>query len=471
MTHEQTLSPLDAAFFHVESERTPMHMASIGIFEGGPLYGADGRFRIDDIRAMILSRLKHVPKLRQKACSGLLGQAPPSWIDDPEFEISEHVRVCQLPHPGTEVEFGCLCAERLAVPLDRARPLWELTFVEGLSDRRVAVIEKLHHSMADGIAAAELATVLLDLSPDPQRIEEEEPWVPDAMQPVWRAVLDDLLRLGGLSLRVAAWGGESVLHPLRRLGELTTLGRAISTLATPKILAPKSSLNRPIEASRSVEFVRLPFSQLRDVGHSHDSSVNDVLLTAVAGGLRALLEGRGELTEKSELQALVPVGLVKESSRGLRNSVSAYFVRLPVGVSDPLAVLRVISAESKDSKRRHQELATGAFLRLLEPLPQDVLATVVGTVQHQPFFNLIVTNVPGPPVPLYVLGAKLLEAFPVVPLGGNQSLAVAALSYEGQLNLGILSDPATCPDVEVFCHGVRSTLRALVAASVPAHSA
>ena len=170
----------------------------------------------------------------------------------------------------------------------------------------------------------------------------------------------------------------------------------------------------------------------------------------MAGGLRILLMSRNELTQHGELQVLVPVGLVNAEGRGLANSVSALFVRVPVGIEDPVTVLKTVSAEVGRDKRRHQALAAGTALRLLEPLPQNLLAAAAGLVQHQPFFNLVVTNVPGPPVPLYALGVRLLEAFPFMPLIGNSSLAVAALSYEGQLGLGVLSDPATCPDVEIF---------------------
>lgn len=178
---------------------------------------ACGSFRIDDVQRLMTSRLNLVPKLRQKAVARLLGEAPPVWIDDPDFEISHHVRVCQLPAPGTETQLTELCAHVLARRLDRARPLWEPVFVESLADRRIAVIEKLHHSMADGLAAAELATVLLDLSPEPAELNRDTGWEPRLEPPVWRAAIDDLIRLGELWGRAAAWSGRSVLHPLRRM--------------------------------------------------------------------------------------------------------------------------------------------------------------------------------------------------------------------------------------------------------------
>ena len=438
-----------------------MHIASVGIFEASPFYDADGSFRIDDVRDLIASRLDLVPKLRQRACEGFLGEAPPVWLDDPDFEISQHVRFCQLPPPGTELELRDLCAEMMAVRLEPTRPLWELTFVEGLSEGRVALIEKLHHSMADGLAATELATVLLDLSPIPPQSVEVRPWRPDAGPPPWRAAFDDLLRLADLPVRLAKWYGQSILHPIRRTREAAELVGAVSTLATAKIIAPRSSLNDPITRSRSVTFVRLIFEEVRDVARFFEVTINDVLLTVVAGGLRDVLMNRNELTENAELQVLVPVGQVNAESLGLANDVSALFVRLPIGMDDPVAVLKTVSAEVGRDKDRHQALAAATALRLFEPLPQNLLAAAAGIVQHQPFFNLVVTNVPGPPVPLYALGAKLLEAFPLMPLLGNQSLAVAALSYEEQFNLGVLSNPATCPDVDIFCAGIRADLKAL----------
>ena len=465
MTRAQALTALDASFLHAESETTPMHMGSVGIFDGRALYDAEGNFRIAEIRRLITSRLALVPKLRQRAGPGLLGEAPPSWIDDPEFDIAEHVRVCRLAPPAGEVELRELCADLMAVPLPRTHPLWDLTFVEGMADGRVALIERLHHSMADGLAAAELATVLFDLSPESSSPDQPSvPWSPSARPMTWGAA-EDLLRLGALSVRAAKWYLGTFAHPIQRSRELATLARAFGTIVTPHILAPKSSLNERVTGARSMQFVRLPFDEVHDIARSFDSTINNVLLTLVAGGMRALLASRGELSGSSELQALVPVGLVNVEGRGLGNSVSALFVRLPVGVDDPGVVLQLVSAEVGEDKRRHQALAAATFLQLLEPVPQNILAKAVGILDYQPFFNVVVTNVPGPPVPLYALGAKLIEAFPILPLVGNQSLAVAALSYEGQLNLGVLSDPVTCPDADVFCAGVKECHASLVGRS------
>jgi WS/DGAT/MGAT family acyltransferase len=461
----QTLTPLDAAFLHVESDRTPMHMASIAIFEAGPLEDEDGNLRIDELRRLIESRLDLVPKLRQRAHDGLLHEAPPVWTDEPSFDIADHVRTCRLPEPGTEVELGQLAGQILATPLDRQHPLWELIFVEGLCGHRTALIEKLHHSMADGIAAAELATVLLDLTPDTPTVERTV-WAASEAPSTLRSTVRDIEKLGALSLRLVAWGGWTVLHPIRRSRSWAKKGEALRTLITPRTFAPRSPLNGQIGPKREVHFVRLDLEEVREVAHRSGATINDAVLAIVTGGLRELLLGRGELDSASQMQALVPVGLATGEGRGMANRVSAYFVRLPVGQEDPMAALRAIAADTTQNKQHHQELAADAVLQLLEPLPQSLLALGSGLINYQPFFNLIVTNVPGPTIPLYALGAELLEAFPIVPLAGNQGIGVAALSYGGHINLGIFTDPDLCPDIETFCEGVRSTQRALSVASV-----
>ena len=237
----------------------------------------------------------------------------------------------------------------------------------------------------------------------------------------------------------------------------------MTSLLGTGLIAPRSPINKQISDAREVHVVRLNLDHVRDVAHGHRATVNDVILTLVARGLHDLLVTRGPLQKGAELQALVPVGLEVGPERGLGNSVSALFVRLPVGSDDPTATLRSVTSEARKHKEQHQELAADTFLRWLEPLPQSVIGGAAKLIRHQPFFNLIVTNVPGPAFPLFALGAKMVEAFPIVPLVGNQGLGVAALSYIGQINLGVFSDPAVCPDVEVFCEAARAALQDLVA--------
>jgi diacylglycerol O-acyltransferase / wax synthase len=464
MSTMKPLSPLEAVFLHIESERSPMHMASLALFEGAPLTDDNGDLRVDDVRHLISSRLDLVPKLRQRPHPGLLNEAPLRWNDDPGFDIANHVTESRLPNPGTEEQLLGLCGELLSVPLDRSRPLWELTFVTGLEDDRVALIERLHHSMADGLAAAELATVLLDLSPHPAEADQPTPWHPAAPASAMEATFRDLVELAGIGLRVPAWIGWSALHPIRRAASLQRTATAFASWLRGGIIAPRSPLNLDISASRAFHVVRIDLDEVKAVAHAHGAKVNDVVLTVVAGGLRPLLWGRGgDLPE--DFLAVVPVDMAGDVTRDMDNQVSTLFVRLPLDKEDPVECLGIISDETRALKAQHQEAAFARALRLLDPVPQSVLAFGSRLFQHQHFFNLIVTNVPGPPVPLYALGARLLEAFPVVPLIGDEGLAVAALSYDGSLSLGILSDPTVCPDIQVFCDGAEQTIRQLVGTS------
>jgi diacylglycerol O-acyltransferase / wax synthase len=460
MPTAKALSPLESAFLHVEADGTPMHMASIGIFEGEPLKDAEGELRLDDLRQLISSRLHLVPKLRQRARPGLLHEAPPTWNDDPDFDICAHVRHARLGEPGDEEQLLSLCGELLAAPLDSSRPLWELTFVSGLEDSNVAVVEKLHHAMADGIAAAELATILLDLSPV-VRPPRDTTWSPEPPPSAVGVVRRDLQRLLELPLRLPEWLSRGVLHPLQRTRSFWRLTRASEALLPTHVFAPSSALNRPNGPRREVNLVRMDLHAIRETAHRHGATINDVVLTIVSGGLHSLLAARGELEGSPELQALVPVGLEVGSARQMGNAVSALFVRLPVHEGNPTAALASIASTTAAQKRTHQELAPAMALRFLDPVPQSALAQGARLLRHQPLFNLIVTNVPGPNVPLYALGARMLEAFPIVPLVGNQGLGVAALSYVDQLNLGVLSDPEVCADAKIFCDGAVTTFRRL----------
>ncbi len=461
MSTARSLTALDAAFLLLEDQGTPMHLASIGIFEGGPLLNQRGELRLADLRQLVSYRLQSVPRLRQKAHAGLLHQAPPTWEDDKSFDIRHHVRECRLPAPGNEATLLHLCGDLLARPLDRFRPLWELVFVTGLTDDRVAIVEKLHHSMADGISTAELATVLLDLTPEPADLHPDFQWWPDQVPTEDERTFYDLYRLAGVAWRVPAWVGWSIAHPVRRARSVQRLGVALAAMLPTGLITRPSSINRQIGDQRAVHLIRADLEAARAVAHAQDATINDVVLTAVTGGLRALLSARGELGCASTLQAAVPVGLEVGEERAMGNGISALFVGLPVAEDDPRCALARITSTTKRQKNQHREDVPLVALRLLDPTPQGVLAGATRLLRYQPLFNLVVSNVPGPTVPLFLLGARLLEAFPIVPLLGNQGLGVAALSYDGQLTLGVFSNPEVVPDVTVFCDGVSRVFQEL----------
>ena len=443
-----------------------MHMGSIGIFEGAPLRDEYGALRTDALRAEIEGRLHLVPKLRRRVRFTSLGMAAPAWVDDPTFDIAHHVRETTLPPPGSEASLRDMCAGLMARPLQRNRPLWEIWLIDGLEGGRVAMMEKLHHSMADGLGGVELVTVLFDLDRHPATgVTTPQPWKPTPHPCQGSLIARDLCRRTVAPLHLAANGIGFLRHPVGVGRDFAHYAAALSSVVTWRSIAPSLSLNVPVAEGRQVALVRQPLDDLHKTAGHFGVTVNDLLLTAVARGVRCLLSARGERTEGRSVQVLVPVGADHHGDHQLGNRVSAMLVRLPIGTSYPVDRLRSVSRAEASCKHHHQALAGALLLELLEPLPQPALATVARLVHRQPFFNLVVTNVPGPGVPLYVLGARMLEAFPIVPLAGNLSIGVAALSYGEQLTIGILADPGACADLDVFANGIDRSFVELVAAA------
>lgn len=465
----ESLSALEASFLYLESSRTPMHFGSVAVFEAGPLVDHHGRVRIDAIRCEIEQRLHLVPKLRRSVRFPLFGQVPPVWVDDPSFDISRHVHRSALPLPGTDHQLAEVCADIMAVPLVREHPLWEMWFLEGLEGRRIALLEKLHHSLADGLAGVELATVLLDTerhpTAPPRASGVSGPWSPEPAPSGTLILARDFVRRSSGPLRTMRSAAVDVLHPYRSAVGAAHVFDAFGTVLTPRSIAPRSSLNAQIGQPRRVAFVRQPIEELRLVERRYGVTMNDVLLSAVAGGVQRLFEARGEEGEPDTLQVLVPVATGAHGDRVLGNSVSAMFARLPVGRTGPVTRLRGVSQEMARCKHHRQALVGDLLLRALEPMPQPLLVAASKLVHRQPFFNLVVTNVPGPPFPLYAMGARMIEAFPLVPLAGNLSIGVAALSYDRELTVGLMADRYLCGDLDALAHGIERSFAELVRAA------
>jgi diacylglycerol O-acyltransferase / wax synthase len=464
VTSYPRLSALDALFLHLESAHTPMHSGSVAVFDGHPL-PPGVTSRVDLMRATVAERLHMVPKLRQRVWFPVGRQGRPVWVDDPEFEIARHVRHTRLRAPGSETQLTELAAELLSDPLDRARPLWELWLIEGLAGGRFAYLEKIHHALADGLAAVELATVLLDFRAEATTSPAvAPPWRPHSNQP--GAILTSILFDRGLrNLRTARALWRDALHPLASARAMAGDVAALRTLGSPQLVAPRSSINAPVGRGRSLRVVRPPLDRLRRVEKAFDVTINDILLAAVAGGLGEMLAGRGELGDEAELQALVPVATSLHGDRALGNQVAAMVVRLPVAEPDPRTRLRQVAQRVARVKASRQARATALLLRGIEVLPNPILSAAAPLVHHQPFVNLIVTNVPGPQVPLYSLGSRMLDVIPVVPLAGNLSLGVAAFSYDRRLSVGVFADRDRCPDIDVLADGIESSFGELVLAA------
>jgi diacylglycerol O-acyltransferase / wax synthase len=456
----QRLSVQDAGFLYLEHAGLPQHVAILAVAEGGPLHGPDGRLRVDAVRQELAGRLQLVPRLRQRVLWPRVGQGLPLWVDDPGFDLANHVHVVQLAAPGGQRELLGLCDELCLRLLDRARPLWELWLVTGLDQGRVGLMLKLHHSLADGLAAVQIAGLLLDGTanvPNPA----PPPWQPRPAPLGWALAADNLRGRGATLAAVLARLG----HPGRLAAQARVLAGAAKMAAGGRRHRPRPRwlLRRPVGGHRRLAVVRAGLAEVKAVAHGQGATVNDLLLAAVTGGLRALLAARGTPTDGLTLYASVPVALrAQADTAALGNQVGLMVVPLPVGEPDPVQRLQLITRATNERKRRPERLAS---LRPAGSL--TILRALNRYSRHQHIVDLFVTNVPGPQRPLYLLGARLLEAFPVVQVAGNVPLSVAALSYAGQLNIGIQSDPDGCPDLDVFADGLRRSLEELGAATSP----
>jgi len=457
------LTALDASFVWLERPGVPIHVGAVATFEAGPLLDGRGRLRLDDLRSRIGARIGEMPHLRCRLVPVPFGLDRPRWVDDPEFDIARHVGEVRLPAPGDDAALRELAGRLQAEVLPRDRPLWDLRFVTGLAGDRVGLIERVHHSLVDGVSGVDLATLLLDVEPDAPAPPPPAPWAPGpAPEPAELAAaglvdrLADPGRAMGATLRLAR-------HPSAAARVLRTLVSGIGAMADDGLLAPRTSLNAPPTGGRRLAWVRTRLDDVRAAGAPTGASVNDVVLSAVAGGLRSLLLGRGEgLPTDLVLKVLVPVSVRAPDEHGtLGNRVAALYAPLPVGIGDPQDRLARVSSAMRRLKSCPQSDATGLVLGAADALPVGAARLLARAVDRQRLVNLVVTNVPGPPFPLYAAGARMLEAFPVVPLGANLTLGVAVLSYDGALTVALTADDRTCPDVDTFARGIERSLAQL----------
>ena len=423
-------------------------IGGIAMLDGTGLLDGDGHVRIEEIRLRLEPRLHLVPRFRQVLYRPRRGLGWPLWVDAPSFDVADHVRIQALGGDADEAQLLQACQEAMRRRLDPARPLWELLLLPGLPEQRVGALLRVHHAMADGAAGVAAFGALLDLNADAPRSAAPQ-WTPAPM-PSTRELLDDNIRRRGEELARASL---ALMHPARTLRRARQTWPAWREVLSEKP-APKTSLNRPVGDDRLLMIVRARLDDVKRVAHTHNAKVNDVVLTAVAEGLRRLLVSRGEDVRGLEQRAMVPISLHQEApGQAHGNKPGWMMVPLPLGEHDAQRRLQRIAAETAALKHKARpEAGTGIF------------RFVAGQrlwyrrFPAQRSVNLVVTDVPGPPMPLYLVGARVLEVFPLVSLMGNLTLVVAVLSYDGQLNLTAVADGDACPDVDVFVEGVRSAL-------------
>jgi diacylglycerol O-acyltransferase / wax synthase len=455
--HFDRLTAVDASFLANEGDASHMHVGAVLVFEGPPPSHEDF---LDHIRG----RLHLVPRYRQKLAFPPLETGRPLWVDDASFNLEYHVRITALPQPGTEEQLRRLTARIFSQQLDRSKPLWETWVVQGLEDNRFALISKSHHALVDGVSGVDLATVLFDLTPVPQEIAHPDAeWRPRPEPGAGRLIAAGLKGLVRTPIELTGKAVGALTRPASTAAGLKDaaegLGEVVWAGLNP---APDTPLNVEIGPHRRYCWVRTDLREFKAIKDAFGGTVNDVVLTVVAGALQSFLRSRGVRTEGLELRALVPVSIrAEDEHHQLGNRIVVMRAPLPVYVDDPVARLRVVREAMDGLKESKQAVGAEVLTGVQNLAPPTILAQASRLNFSTRLFNLIVTNVPGPQLPLYLLGRELQDLFPVAFLPDNHALAIAIMSYNGQVAFGLLGDYDALPDIDMISADIERSLAEL----------
>jgi WS/DGAT/MGAT family acyltransferase len=461
--HLDRLTSIDASFLHQEGPSSHMHIGGVLTFAGPPP-------PFEDFLDHIRSRLHLVPRYRQKLAMPPLESGHPVWVDDPNFNLEFHVRHTALPKPGSEEQFLRMAARIHSQPLDRSKPLWENWLVEGLEGgRRFGLISKTHHALVDGIAGVDLATVLFDAEPEPPSISTElEPWQPNREPSAAELVLAGVRGMVGAAAGLAARGvAMATSGPGETLTRLRDTLEGVGEIAWAALNpAPETPLNVEIGPHRRYLVLRQRLDDYKLVKNALGGTVNDVVLTVVSGALARWLRSRGIRTEGLEMRALVPVSVRTQDEHGtFGNRLTVMRGPLPVYIRDPVARLRFVKRAMDGLKESKQAVGAATLAAVTDLSPPTILAQASRLNFSTRLFNLIVTNIPGPQMPLYLLGHELEDLFPIAFLPKDHALAVAIMSYNGRLEYGLLADWDAVPDLQVIVDGIDEALQELLEAA------
>jgi WS/DGAT/MGAT family acyltransferase len=449
-THYDRLTALDASFLELETDSVHMHVGSVGIFEHGPLASDDGGIDFDRLREHFEAGLRRVARFRQKL-SRVPVSGHPVWVDDEHFNLLYHLRHTSLPLPGDERQLKRLVGRIMSEKLDRAKPLWELWCVEGLQDGHFAVVSKVHHSVIDGISGVDMLAAFMGTDAEYEIRRADHRWLPRPSPRPLGLLSDEVARRASLPLRAARAALRSLPRGAR-VGEIahstTGFAEALGESLHP---ASETPFNVEIGPHRRFDWTRFPLEAVRGLKASLGGTINDVVLACVAGAVRRYLEAHGSGVDDIDFRAFVPVSTRSPEERGkLGNRVSMVIVPLPVDEPDPRRRMTRVTHETRRVKR--SGAAEGA--ELLEEIGDwtttSLLTQMSRLTSERRAFNLVVTNVPGPPVPIHLCGSRMLASYPLVPLFTNQALGIAVFSYDGGLYWGFNADWDALPDVHAF---------------------
>lgn len=463
MNYDQ-MTAADAVFLRLEHEGEPQHVGSLSIFEGGALRDDRGAIDIDRLRQHVTRRLHRVPRLRQRVMEVPMSAGRPVWVDDDRFDIDYHVRLTALPRPGGRDELLALMSRVQEIPLDRSRPLWEMWFVDGLDHDRVGLIIKCHHALGDGIANVDLALALVDLEEHPPPDDDLPDWRPRPAPSAGALFADAIATQMTRPARLGYSAARAALDPRPAIRAGTDVAATARDLLVRRTPAP---WNVSIGAHRRWVSATVPLEQVRSVRSGHDATLNDVVLAACAGALRTFLAAHDDpdgrlAADGAPLRAMVPVSVREEDEHGktLGNRISLILVELPVSLADP--VDRLVDVHEQTSRLKGSSMVDGAqtILELADGIP-PLAGVLTNVVSRRIPMNLVVTNVPGPPIPLWMQGARMVEAYPYVEVIDNEGLTIAVVSYDDQLFFGITADREAMPDVEDLATAIVDEFAAL----------
>jgi diacylglycerol O-acyltransferase / wax synthase len=456
----QRLGPQDASFLYLETPSVHQHVGGLAILD--PSTRPDGTLRLENLVEVISSRLHLAPRFRQKVVFPPLATARPVLVDDAGFDLNFHMRRAALPSPGGRKELIDYVQRVISRPLDRTKPLWELYLIEGMEDGLVSILTKVHHSMVDGLAAIDLASAVFDFTPEPQ-ILTPEPWAPEP-EPSRIELLRDAVR-------------DQITHPVRGMVDMaqrtvqspglmvrqvgSVLG-GIRELVGGGVMAPASPFNRSVGPNRRFAMAEAPVQMFKDIKNALGGTVNDVVLAAVAGGLHRLIRHRREPTRDRVLRAMVPVSVRTDDQKSaLGNRVSSIFVDLPIGPMGAKKRLTLIREKTKHLKESDQAVGAEFLMNIGTWAPPTIHGMAARLAARSRFINLVISNVPGPQVPMYVAGARLLAQYPIMPIAENMGLSIAVTSLAGTMAFGITADWDTLPDIGYLAESIDESLTEL----------